>query len=1304
MTKALHWTSYCPLSFESSSSGVWFHRSRWLCLTVMIAASGCGSDPELAGPNQRSLSEASVGESHAPSTPVAGGSVSALEDGAASDVEVMRRRFSFKPTDLPVKAQGLLAGAAFARDFPRDGRAVIPKALSPKFETLDSAIVPRWAGAHTAQLSLSSQAESGFSLQDEASKLSVRVHMNAALAAEARPQAGMVLYPGAGPDGGDVVHRVTPHGTEDYVTFEAPPKAPELHYTLDLGPTVAGLRLVGNVLELVDDSGAPRLRATAPMVVDANGTSFPTTLSVTGCNVDEAPSPPWGRTPVAPGAAHCTLTVSWGDVATYPILVDPSWTTTANLATARVDAQSVSLSGGKVLVTGGLANDWVTCLASSEVFDPTTQTWASVGSMSTARCAHALVKRASGQALASGGYDSTFAELNTTETFDVTTGSWSRGPNLLSPRTDHEAVLLSNGDVLIAGGSQTTSERLRGNTWQAAATLPASFINHTLTPLSSSKALLVGGDQVLTYSSSLNIWSPVTGAPKRSRYEHRTTVLKDGRILITQSNVPSADLYDPVANSWGQMGGMFTPRSSHTATVLSDGRVLLVGGYAADSSVDVNAELFNPTWGTFAPAPELTSTRVGHIAAALPNGSVLVAGGLDFSTYEVTSNTVQLGESTLASTITEYKLPASLDGTVTSSTKTELWAAVARPKSLSPGRKYPLLVFLHGNHGTCGTGTNPRDDWSCEYTDSGTCPSGFVVTPSHRGYDYVASELAASGYIVVSINANRGITCGGGDDGDWGFNLARGRLILRHLQQLSEWHRGVTATPASLGFALKGVLDFTQVGLMGHSRGGEGARAAYEQFRDLASPWPARIVEPLTIRGIFEIGPVDGQSSRVLNADGTKWNVLLPMCDGDVSDLQGVRPFDRMLGLTLASSGGPKSTYIAWGTNHNFFNTEWQVSDSGGCGNHEALFPGSPGSIPQRQIGLRSMFDFFRAHVGADATPKLSDLFNPELYVPFESRVDRGYSPGESAADHLKLEEFTKATGTSYFNVRNVHSRVTVSHEVPPEHDDSLKAALVRWTSNSESTYFQVNFANTGSGIDLSAFDLLDLRVGRASDSSNNAYAHVDVQLVNSNDSLSSPVALGDFVGGLVKPGEGGWSGAHVMLPTARIPLSYFGSAQLGRIRGVRFTPRSTPNGAVYLANIRATHSTYVGDATAGLGAAPLAQASVVQGPAPNVTRTIASGNAVEAIATSASGNHVEVSLSTTTPFPVRDQMLMLQVGGVTRSQLSRRPRGDARKLVFVIPKAEFDGLASGDSIRVQFGGGPGPQWDFGQLDKSRAR
>ena len=49
--------------------------------------------------------------------------------------------------------------------------------------------------------------------------------------------------------------------------------------------------------------------------------------------------------------------------------------------------------------------------------------------------------------------------------------------------------------------------------------------------------------------------------------------------------------------------------------------------------------------------------------------------------------------------------------------------------------------------------------------------------------------------------------------------------------------------------------------------------------------------------------------------------VILPFCDGDVSDLQGQQYVD--VGRDLARDPALRSSVMAMGTNHNFYNTEW---------------------------------------------------------------------------------------------------------------------------------------------------------------------------------------------------------------------------------------------------------------------------------------------------------------------------------------------------------------------------------------------
>lgn len=175
---------------------------------------------------------------------------------------------------------------------------------------------------------------------------------------------------------------------------------------------------------------------------------------------------------------------------------------------------------------------------------------------------------------------------------------------------------------------------------------------------------------------------------------------------------------------------------------------------------------------------------------------------------------------------------------------------------------------------------------------------------------------------------------------------------------------------------MTGLLDFKHVGLMGDSRGGEGVRAAVAQYKDAGSPLPARI-GPVNFEAMFEIGPVDGQTSRILDNTGMQWSVLLPGCDGDVSDLEGLKPYDRGLQITNEKKALNKSTFEVFGANHNFYNTEWQLSDSDSCSGETPLFGLYKGSKTQRLTAHESLLPFYLAHLGRSTNPKKAQMFDP---------------------------------------------------------------------------------------------------------------------------------------------------------------------------------------------------------------------------------------------------------------------------------------------------------------------------------------
>ncbi|HJZ81287.1 MAG TPA: hypothetical protein VKD91_13115 [Pyrinomonadaceae bacterium] len=670
-------------------------------------------------------------------------------------------------------------------------------------------------------------------------------------------------------------------------------------------------------------------------------------------------------------------------------------------------------------------------------------------------------------------------------------------------------------------------------------------------------------------------------------------------------------------------------------------------------------------------------------------------------------------------TVSEYKLPAGPDPVVSAALFTELWARVYRPASLGSSA-HALLVFLHGNHATCGRLAGPAEhfDINVQYTFTGTCPAGFIPVPSHAGYGYLAERLAGLGYIVVSINANRGINAAPGVLGDRGLNLARGRLVLRHLQKLSRWNSGAETPPAGLS-DLVGRIDFTHVGLLGHSRGGEGMRAAYNLYQTDSTNWVS-LIGPMTVEGIFEIGPVDGQTALTLNALGTAWNVLLPMCDGDVFNLQGVRPFDRMLRVSSESPARQKSTFAVWGANHNFYNTEWQVSDSAGCFANQRLFDHLDGSADERTTAIASAVAFFVANVGATKLPDYNRIFNPQFGLPASvtnvTRVDRGYTDSPDSSLTAIFDDFTGPTGSNSHGPANDSSNVSVFHGHVADHDRLQQfAALVSWNGPGANTFLQDNWTSPGTGVDASSFGTIDFRVSRqcadpadllCNKTSNwfNFETNFSVRLVDKNGVLSNPVQLSDYlsltgpVGSLV---IGFGTAGHPILQTARIPLTAFGNAAIvSNLRGVRFTFDDTRRDEIYIANIQLSKLN-------GL-LAPLPAISTLPTADTSITTTNVNGNDVNRVKSMRSvqsatlGDTVEIELSSNREFLPQGEMLVLRIGS-EEFNLSRYPdTGETSTVVFTLTAQEFAGISQGDSVGVQYGSGPNYNgWNFGKVDKT---
>lgn len=233
----------------------------------------------------------------------------------------------------------------------------------------------------------------------------------------------------------------------------------------------------------------------------------------------------------------------------------------------------------------------------------------------------------------------------------------------------------------------------------------------------------------------------------------------------------------------------------------------------------------------------------------------------------------------------------------------EMTGSVFYPTDLSQG-PFPLLVFLHGRHSTAydpATGA-PFLQWPPQ--------AGRLSIPSYNGYDYVARILASHGYVVVSISAN-GINARDNNTVDRGM-LARAELMQRHLDL---WRQFSTTGAAPFGDRFAGKVDMDNIGTMGHSRGGEGVVRHYLVNAALGTPYKINAVLPLA--------PVDFNRPVINNVPLL---VMLPYCDGDVSDLQGAHFFDDAR-YNAPGDASPKFVLTVMGAIHNFYNTFWTRRD-----------------------------------------------------------------------------------------------------------------------------------------------------------------------------------------------------------------------------------------------------------------------------------------------------------------------------------------------------------------------------------------
>jgi N-acetylneuraminic acid mutarotase len=328
-----------------------------------------------------------------------------------------------------------------------------------------------------------------------------------------------------------------------------------------------------------------------------------------------------------------------------------TWTLTGSMATAREVFPAVRLTSGKVLVSGGLGAS-STVLAAAELYDPTAGTWSSAGSLSVARYGHTATLLQSGKVLVTGGCGGspTCTATTVSELYDPSTNSWSTTGSLNTARYYHTAVRLNTGKVLAVGGttgSVTASCELydpTAGTWSNAASMNVARIYHGTTLMTDGKVLVTGGTQsrfpigsAELYDPTANTWT-LTGTMKTPTYAHTATLLGDGTVIVAggegtsiscgkdcTSYIPTsaAQIYNETTGTFTATASLGRAQANHSATLLSNGRAMTAGGLGTTAVCCVvlnNAYIYTPLTMTFS----ATSLSFGVLQVGLTSASQTV--------------------------------------------------------------------------------------------------------------------------------------------------------------------------------------------------------------------------------------------------------------------------------------------------------------------------------------------------------------------------------------------------------------------------------------------------------------------------------------------------------------------------------------------------------------------------------------------------------------------------------------------------------------------------------------------------------
>jgi len=320
------------------------------------------------------------------------------------------------------------------------------------------------------------------------------------------------------------------------------------------------------------------------------------------------------------------------------------WERVADLNHGRFNHATVLLHDGRVLTMGGYTYAHGSS-ASTEIYDPAINAWRVVRNMPNRVIYHAAVTLSNGKVLVSGGTLG-LSSQNEAFLFDPVNETWSETKPMIWYRYRHTLTLLPNGKVLAIGGedddvlleSCELYDPVSG-TWEMTGSMKVVHSSHPATLLNDNTSVLVSGSTASDISEIYNITSGQWSSSQMNcgHWNHPASLLHDGSVLVAGGANGGgegfcAEVFTPSTQKWTKVGQLLEDAiTDHSQATLPNGTVLLIGGINCNPNCyysRATVQAYNPfsqTWSFAAPLNVRRAAKKNVVQ--FPDGRLLIVGG-----------------------------------------------------------------------------------------------------------------------------------------------------------------------------------------------------------------------------------------------------------------------------------------------------------------------------------------------------------------------------------------------------------------------------------------------------------------------------------------------------------------------------------------------------------------------------------------------------------------------------------------------------------------------------------------------------